>query len=252
MRPLIALVLFALSLPLPALAKSKAAQGFVVLDGVRTGVRWSDGDSFKFTSGPHQGRGTRLTGYNTLETFGPVHRWGSWSAQELHAIAKGSAAIANSREWKCSWGGKADGYGRMLVECPELSAEMVRQGQAMAFEVEGKARPEVLAAQREAREKKAGMWAKGAPRLVVSSVHSADEGEGKGYLRVVDTQTGLAEQRPHTQNYGVCQEVCVGEGAESSCLVYVPFEQRYRNKPACLRTGGEKKDGEKKDGSEEG
>jgi endonuclease YncB( thermonuclease family) len=246
MRLFAALVALTLCLPLPTLAKGKGKSGFVVLDGVKTGVRWSDGDSFKFTDGPHKGKGTRLAGYNTLESYGPVHRWGEWRPEELFAIAKGASAVAVSQEWKCSWGGKADGYGRLLIECPELSAEMVRQGIAMAFEVEGKARPAVLAAQKQAREKKAGMWAKGAPRYVVSSVHSADESEGKGYMRVVDTATGLAEQRPHQQVFQSCQEVCIGEAAESSCLVYVPFDNRYRNKPACLRRGGEKSEKDEK------
>jgi len=231
------LCFFALLL-LPSLAvAAKPMNGIVVLDGVRMGVRWSDGDSFKFTAGPHQGKGTRLLGYNTLETFGPVHRWGGWSGQELYEIAKGSAAVAASQEWKCTWGGKSDGYGRMLVECPELSVEMVRQGHAMAFEVEGKARPEVLAAQREARAKKVGMWAKGTPRRVLSSVHSAEEGK-EGYLRVVDTATGHAEKRPHQKSYETCQEVCVGAAADRACLLFVPFEQRYRNKPPCLKSAG--------------
>ena len=64
-------------------------------------------------------------------------------------------------------------------------------------------------------------------------VHSATE--GKGYLRLVDARTGRSTVEDSTFVYEICQEVCSGNPDEQSCLVYVPFEQRYRNKPDCLK-----------------
>ena len=43
-----------------------------------------------------------------------------------------------------------------------------------------------------------------------------------------------ARVRHHQASYRTCQEVCVGEGPVASCMVYVPFERRYRDRPACL------------------
>ena len=232
----LALVLACLAVLAPdrAEAKKRKYNGIVVLNGVRMGVRWSDGDSFKFTAGPHKKRGTRLAGFNTLESYGPVHRWGDWTAAELFAIATSSAEIAVTREWNCRWDGKADGYGRMLIDCPDLSKEMIRQGHGMAFTVEGEADPELLKAQRQAQKEKKGMWAKGVPAGIVSSLHSAHE-KDQVYNRVVDTRSGAAKEMPHAKVYETCQEVCVGEGKAASCLVYVPFEARYRDKPECLK-----------------
>lgn len=239
MRPaIIALLLLPALAVQPAFAKGRTKAGhagFVLLNGVRTGVHWSDGDSFKFTAGPHARKGTRLAGYNALESYGPVHRWGEWTAQELLEIAKGSAAVAAAQEWACLWSGKVDGYGRMLVDCRDLTREMLRRGHGMLFAVGEDADPELLALQREAQKAKAGMWAKGAPALLITSAHS--KADGKGYNRVLDMATGRAEEVLHSQNYATCQEVCVGAGRQASCLTYVPFENRYkpRSKPDCLK-----------------
>jgi micrococcal nuclease len=82
------------------------------------------------------------------------------------------------------------------------------------------------------------MWAGGAPPLVPTSLHSAGEpdlGPRGAYDRVVDTRTGAAVARPHRRRYATCEEVCLGAGAERACMVYVPFERRYRGRPRCLR-----------------
>jgi hypothetical protein len=82
------------------------------------------------------------------------------------------------------------------------------------------------------------MWAGGAPRLVPTSLHSAAEpdlGPRGAYDRVADTRSGASEVRPHARTYRTCEEVCLGEGSEVACLVYVPFERRYRDRPDCLR-----------------
>jgi len=205
------------------------------LNGELTSVRWSDGDSFKFKSGPHSGKGVRLVGYNTLESYGPVHRWGDWSAVELYRIAKSSWKLGAERTWNCTTTGDEDHYGRVLVDCPDAALHIVSAGHAVVFAMDETPSPELLKAQKLAMKTKAGMWAKGAPKKLVSSLHSVDEGEEKAptYNRVVDTTTGAATEAPHKDTYSTCQEVCIG-GDEGSCMTYVPFAIRYKNKPECL------------------
>ena len=208
----------------------------LLLDGVRTRVRWTDGDTFRVLEGPHRGQSTRLAGVNALETHGPVHRWGGWAPPELWAIALESATIAASAAGECTVG-PPDGYGRLLVDCPQAAAELVRRGHAMVFAVEGAADPALLALQQAAQAAGAGMWAKGVPRALVTSVHStAEPGRSRGaYDRVVDTRTGLARPHAHHRAYPVCAWVCVGSPEDGSCMRYVPFERRYRRRPSCLR-----------------
>jgi endonuclease YncB( thermonuclease family) len=222
-----------------ALAGGKKPGGTIVLNGEETSIRWSDGDSFHIKSGKYDGKGTRLAGYNTLEVFGPVHRWGDWTAAELYDIAKNSATLAASQVWECTTDGKQDGYHRLLITCPALAEEMIRQGHALAYAVEGtKPEPKLLAAQKEAQAAKRGIWKKGVVKGVVTSVHSADEDgdeEGAGYNRVVDTRSGEALARSHKNTYKTCEEVCETTDGDVSCMIYVPFEHRYRNKPKCLK-----------------
>jgi micrococcal nuclease len=222
----------------PAKEKKKS-KGTIVLNGVQTQVNWSDGDSFRIHDGEFKDSGTRLVGYNTLEAYGPVHRWGGWTAKELWEIERGDTAIASSQEWKCTTDGKKDGYGRLLIDCPDVAMELVKQGHAMAYAIEGtRARPELLQAQKEAQEKKIGMWAKGVPRGVVTSLHALGEEGGKSdtaYNRVVDTRTGEALKRAHKDSYEVCQEVCVETDGTSSCMTYVPFDRRFKNRADCLK-----------------
>lgn len=222
------------------------AYGVVRLDGVETKVRWTDGDSFNVREGAHRGHGTRLLGYNTLEAFGPVHVWGEWKPEELFELAAGAAGVAAAQVWSCSTDGQRDGYRRLLVSCPELALEMVRRGYGLAYAVDKEpASPKLLEAQREAQVSRRGIWKKGVVKGVVTSVHSRDERasdagtevgtEAETYNRVVDTRTGQAMKRPHHRAYRTCELVCEETEGERSCMVYVPFERRYRNKPACLR-----------------
>jgi endonuclease YncB( thermonuclease family) len=215
------------------------AYASLVLNGEKTDVHWTDGDSFRIRSGQFKGKGTRLQRYNTLEAYGPVHRWGQWTARELFEIAEQSAPKAASKEWECTTDGKEDGYHRLLIDCPELAKFMVREGYAMAYAVEGtRPDPEVVAAQQEAIKAKAGMWKKGAVKGVISSLHSVDEADGSpdvAYNRVVNTADGTAIKREHHAKYETCQEVCETTDGETSCMIYVPFERRYKNPPACLR-----------------
>src|SRR5882757_1640206 len=82
--------------------KKHNAEGAIVLNDDRTAVNWTDGDSFKIQDGKFKGAGTRLQGYNTLEAYGPVHRWGEWSAQELFELAEESAPHAAMKTWECT------------------------------------------------------------------------------------------------------------------------------------------------------
>ena len=190
------------------------------------------GNSFKIKDGAYEGSGVRLMGFNTLESYGPVHRWGSWSTKDLYALAAASKNYAAGREWTCTTSGEKEGYGRLLIDCPDAAEALILVGHAHAFSMKGEAASELLRAQERAQRARRGMWAKGVPQSIVTSVHSSDEGKRGGYNRSVDSSSGESSVREHSQNYAVCEEVCEDGG---SCLVYVPFAQRYRNKPDCLK-----------------
>ncbi len=216
------------------------AAGTITLNGVETVVKWSDGDSFRIKDGEFKGSGTRLQGYNTLEAYGPVHRWGSWTPSELYEIAKSASQVAASESWKCTTDGKKDGYGRLLVDCPACAEKMVRTGSAMVYAVEGlKPRQELIDIQRRAMAAGEGIWAKGSTNGVISSLHSVgedgDETDKDAYNRIVDTRTGEALKRKHQSTYKTCEEVCVDTDGTQSCMIYVPFSRRYKNQPDCLR-----------------
>ncbi|MBK7857627.1 MAG: thermonuclease family protein [Archangiaceae bacterium] len=238
---MLSLALVALLVPTAGVHHKKHnAEGTVVLNGERTAVNWTDGDSFKIKDGKYKGAGTRLQGYNTLEAYGPVHRWGEWSTHELFEIAEDSSAHAAQQTWECTTDGNKDGYGRLLILCPALVKHMVIDGYAMVYTVDDKpVSAETLAWQQEAIKNKAGMWKKGAPKGVITSLHALGEADSNGaptaYNRVADTRTGKAVKREHTNRYDTCQEVCEKTDGEESCMVYVPFEKRYKYRPTCLQ-----------------
>ncbi|MBJ95943.1 MAG: nuclease [Rickettsiales bacterium] len=205
----------------------------ILLNKKVTVVRWSDGDSFKFKSGRFKGSGVRLMGYNSLEAYGPVHRWGGWTAQELYAISSATKDIASATQWNCITDGSKDSYNRVLVDCPDARQELLRVGHGHVYAFDQDADPTDLAVQRQAREQGLGIWAKGTPEHIITSVHSAAEGRGRN--RLVSTRTGKTWLRPHQEHYEVCQEICEGPVASGSCMVYVPYKMRYSDKPDCLR-----------------
>jgi endonuclease YncB( thermonuclease family) len=212
----------------------------VDLDGRPTRVRWIDGDTFRILDGDREDRTARLAGYNTLETYGPVHRWGRWRPDELLAVARAATDFAASRRWSCTSSRRQDRYRRVLVTCPDAAAELVRRGLAMAFALGRRPDPELLRLQARAQQERAGMWARGVPPVIVTSAHSASEpGAGEPYDRLVDTRTGLARARRHGSRYAACEEVCAGPENDRACLIYVPFERRHRQRPACLAAGSE-------------
>jgi hypothetical protein len=96
----------------------------------------------------------------------------------------------------------------------------------------------LMEAQRDAQRARAGIWTGGVPRSVPTSLHSASErglGPRGAYDRIADTRTGAGQERRHRSAYRTCEEVCVGRGRDRACLLYVPYERRYRDRPECLR-----------------
>ena len=218
--------------------KKKDTRQWVVLDGRKTRVVWNDGDSFRVIRGPHKEMRARLAGYNTLESYGPVHFWGPMHGYDLYDNAKQGTELAKSRVWECSTKEGGGGYGRTLVECPKLREEMIRQGVAHVFAVVGNGDPKLIEIQLEAQKNRRGMWSKTIPSTIVTSIHSITEKEGeKGaqvYNRVCDTRTGRSWKVKHTAEFKACDAFCHG----GSCMLYVPFELRYGDKrPECLRRG---------------
>jgi len=206
----------------------------VVLDGAPCAVRWTDGDTFRILDGALRGLSARVVGYNTLESYGPVHRWGGWSREELLGIAGAATPVAAASRWTCANAGGVDRYKRLLVSCPDAAAALVSRGLAMVYAVDAPADGRLLALQREAQRRGQGMWAKGVPPAIPTSLHSAAENpRGRAYDRVVDTATGVATTREHSRSYAMCEEVCWGGGGRA-CMIYVPFERRHQHRPRCL------------------
>ncbi len=224
------------TLPSPAQAKKKSVPQYVELDGQRERVNWNDGDSFRITKGVKKGVKARLMGYNALESYGPVHFWGAFHAYELYDVTKAATKAAKATEWVCTSDGDVDGYGRILVDCPKLREKMIRDGLAHIFAFEDTADPKLVAMQLEAQNERRGMWAKGIPTHIVTSIHSTDEkpSEAKSYNRVCDTRTGASFVVEHSAAFKPCDGWCHG----GSCMVYVPFEVRYGDqRPECARRG---------------
>ena len=125
-------------------------------------------------------------------------------------------------------------YNRIGVDCPDLRKEILEAGLAHPFSMSGAAPEEDIAALQVAIDNSAGMWAKGVPNLLVTSLHSQDEKADKdAYNRVCDLQTGECSVQTHTEIYKVCEKVCIDN---DSCMIYVPYSMRYGEKRAeCLQ-----------------
>lgn len=225
---------------------SRPPQKHVVLNGVRLAVRWHDGDSFTFwpskntvlPKGSAKRMRARLFGINTLETYGPVHRWGQWNAAELQQVAQQATKLAQSQTWSCQRKKNAQGgYGRMLVVCPKLNHALLRAGLAHTFFLKGQASPQMLQHQQEAQNKRLGMWQKGIPKAIVASAHSAQARGRKGFYRLASIPNGQATAQYHTQTLKTCDEICL----MGSCLRHVPYKARYgMQRASCLRRNPEK------------
>jgi micrococcal nuclease len=298
----------------PRAAAAPQALTLVFVDGRPAATYFNDGDTFEIVSGAAKGRRVRIAGVNTLEAYGPVHRWPGFSASELLTLAKMAALAARRGRWHCALAGRPrDAYGRTLAECSDLAEALVGSGLAHVFVPSGSAPLPLLAAQRAAIAAHRGMWAHGAPPRLLTSLHSRSErwGRGHAYDRVVSTLDGVASERPHRRRYAICETVCLTErvltqrargrvlallaadpalgpalatltptdlrglldaaasmvtipsrpeapawntvvaallrlrsdpdqwqtvAVTGTCMVYVPPELRYRDRPSCLRT----------------
>lgn len=195
----------------PAEADAAEARSKVILNGKLVPVTFNDGDSFRVLGGDLNGAKARLAGYNTLESYGPVHQWGTWTEQELYVMAKMATYHARKGVWECESDGKTDTYGRMLVWCPDLAEDLVRRGMAHVMTVTDEGGDaKLVAAQREAIEARRGLWSHGVPEFILTSLHSAEEDtDGSGtYNRLVSTADGHSVKWKHDTRYAECSKVC--------------------------------------------
>ncbi len=214
----------------------------IVLDGMVERVNWSDGDSFRVIGGSRDGQKARLLGYNTVESYGPVHFWGDAHGWDIYRMHKEATEFVRSEEWECTSNGAADGYGRILVDCPELRKKIVRNGLAHVYAYNEEPDPDLVKVMHEAQVARVGMWKWGIPRGIVTSVHSIDEKKDdsdfeepaagkKSYNRIADTATGKTFPVEHDKVFKPCDVFCYW----GSCMVYVPFKMRYGDdKPSCV------------------
>ena len=201
----------AVSLCLASDGYAGEARTRVLLNGVPTPVVFNDGDSFRVLGGPMTGAKSRLSGFNTLESHGPVHQWGTWTEKEMFVLAKMAMYHGRTGVWHCTSDGKTDTYGRMLTWCPDLAESLVRAGLAHVMSVDDSpGKPELIEAQREAQAARRGLWAHGVPPFVLTSLHSIEEDtEDRGvYNRLVSTVDGHSVKWKHEVKYEECARVC--------------------------------------------
>ena len=239
------ILLFALNLT--ARTYIGEARSKVYLNGVATPVYFNDGDSFRVLAGPLEGTRARIAGFNTLESYGPVHKWGDWTKKELYIFAKMATLNAQRGVWHCKSKMEKDTYGRILWHCDDLAISQISQGYAHAMTIDqNPAAKFLLQAQKKAQKGKKGFWAKGIPNFILTSAHSIDEKvfkSSKTYDRFVSALDGHSEKVTHSKDYKTCTEVCYdplskysSDSSKQSCISYVNFKNRYgANKPDCLK-----------------
>jgi endonuclease YncB( thermonuclease family) len=216
-----------------AIAEPADADPYTVayVNGVASRVYFNDGDTFRMHTGPFAGSSARLAGFNTLESYGPAHRWGSWDAYELYLIAKMATLNARRGIWHCTGDGERDGYGRLLLDCPDLAVDQISKGYAHAMTIDDTpARAEYLRVQQRAMRARRGFWAHGVPEFIMTSVHSVDEYADRTEAaknRMVSTRDGHSERFEHHEIYDECEWVCADEvRADASRVREVASELR--------------------------
>lgn len=205
----------------------------LTLDGKATKVYFNDGDTFKILDGKHQGKRVRVAGYNSLET-NPIHEWLDSSVEYLYDNAIAAKKMAQDGRWNCKLEKGVDSYGRLLASCDDLALSLIGAGLAHAYSVDANpAKSKYLKKQRSAQRNNVGMWANGIPDYIITSLHSAAEGEKRPYNRLISTKNGATTKYFHEDSYATCEKVCVEEG--NSCMIYVPYSERYgSNRSECL------------------
>lgn len=233
-------LLFGLGLSFSALA-CQPYNTPVNLDGKDILVCFNDGDTFQMYTEDGRRASARLKGFNSLESYGPVHRWGKWTTQELYENSKAATENARSGSWKCHAAGPKDKYGRLLIDCPDLAQDQIKKGLAHAMFVEsGDDNQKLLDIQQQAIRSKVGMWKKGSIDYILTSLHSPEERglSGKAYDRFVSSKNGRSLVRNHTNAYTSCETISYtpDEKFTASSMVYIPFEKRYGSAQAtCLK-----------------
>lgn len=214
---------------------SSEATTVVYFNGVKTSTYFNDGDTFKIKDGVLKGARVRISGFNTLETYGPVHQWEKSSASYLFDVANQATQFAQRGDWNCTSSSERDTYGRVLAVCDDLAIELIRAGLAHAYSIDSTtADQRYLVEQKGAQKAKRGMWKHGVPQFIITSLHSADEKSSSSYNRLISTIDGHTKRWEHHDNYAECESVCF-EQDPRSCMVYVPFEHRYgSSRPECL------------------
>jgi micrococcal nuclease len=217
-----------------AVAKNFETETLITLNGEAAKVRFIDGDTFTILDGPFKQSRVRVTGINSLEVYGPVHQWSTNSPEFFFHISQQSTTLAKKGRWHCSLGQERDGYDRLLAQCDDLALALISAGLAHAYSIDSSSAKEpYLAKQRSAQAAKTGMWKYGKPDFIITSLHSAHEGAERTYNRTISTHDGHSERWYHHDNYATCQKVCLAH--EDSCMIYVPFQQRYGTlRPKCL------------------
>lgn len=220
--PFVLAVVFAMTMSPSAEPAWASSWTRVFINGQLMPVHFNDGDSFRVQAGELSGIQCRLGGFNTLESFGPGHQWGDWHPYELYINAKQATTNARRGTWHCFGDGTRDGYGRLLLDCPDLAISHISQGLAHAYNVDDNpSRAEYLRAQHDAIRNRRGMWAHGVPDYIMTSIHSADEDPSREwhYNRLVSTHDGHSESMRHRETYSECTWVCDDEIRADESLV---------------------------------
>ena len=61
----------------------------------------NDGDTFKILDGNRKNERVRVTGFNALESYGPVHEWQDNTLNELYNVAALATKTAQNGKWNC-------------------------------------------------------------------------------------------------------------------------------------------------------
>lgn len=198
-------------------------------------VYFNDGDTFKILEGKNKNASVRVAGFNSLETYGPVHSWMNNTAEYLFDVANEATVVAQQGGWNCVLEKGRDTYGRLLAICDDLAFSLISKGLAHAYSIDDKpAKSSYLTRQMQAQRNNLGMWQGGTPEYVVTSLHSADEGAKNTYNRLISAKDGHTKRWKHDDSYATCENVCFEE--DDTCMIYVPYGNRYGNRAECLIT----------------
>lgn len=232
------------SIFLPQASAQQSTQ--IEINGEIASVFFNDGDTFRILSGKLMGKRSRVEGFNTLESYGPVHRWGSFKSRELMNIANEGTLNARRGGWHCTTDLSTDTYGRLLSTCMDLASDQIEKGLAHVMTVtQSPGNAGLIEKQRGAIKEGKGMWALGVPNFVLTSTHSLHEVRDRTetYDRFVSTRDGHSVVAKHRNNYEDCQEICYSPGLENqdpdpsvnSCMIYVNAQNRFGpTRAACL------------------